>query len=165
MKIKSLVIAVLLCWASGVWATKLIDNPGFEKRPLGWTFSSDPDAGVDVGVCTEPCVHAHSGQNAAYKNQHGGGKGTIGQKIATTKGTLYRIQVYVATTEGVEGHVNFRFGESTKVISIAEELEQEYKLFEITHKAVESSTLLEIGGDIMFGSVYFDSIAITELQG
>jgi hypothetical protein len=99
--------ALSLLLATRAWASPLVVNGGFETGNFsGWTVTGGPcefvlpniaSQGICTGIDSGGDPRAHSGIDAAYLGQYGSLAG-ISQTIATTPGTTYDLQFWLANT-------------------------------------------------------------------
>jgi hypothetical protein len=147
-----------------ILGSDLVTNPGFEDGATGWTFSDgNPDDGRDVGTCPSTCTVPHTGSWAGFKNLFDGGSGTISQSIATSIGTEYLVELWLARNSVGIGTVTASFG-STLGVSVTEaDVSLTHAMYSFTHTATSTSTDFVFGGVVTQGTFFIDDVSIVAI--
>lgn len=157
-----LIVMALLSTVLGIANASLITNPGFEDGVTGWVFSDgDGTDGADVGTCETPCVFAHSGSWAGFKNFFDGGAGTISQTIDTLIGTTYTVELWLADNSFEAGSITVSFGDTVGVSVTEEDTSLAYTHYSFLHTATSIATDFVFAGDVTSGTFFIDDISIT----
>ena len=158
-----MVLAATVFTAPQVWATpNLVSDPGFEAGGVGWTFNqTDGNAGLLTGL-------AHTGIRSAYVNLFGGGTGSVEQTIATTPGTNYLVDFWLADNGyGVGGTISVSFAGVTgftRTDPVAPAtLVTIYTEHSFIAAATGASELFHWGGVVTNATYLLDDVSISEV--
>ena len=152
---------IMMILGSGIAQANLVTNPGFESSVTGWTFSDGNGSDLrDVGTCESPCVIANTGTWAGFKNLFDGGAGTISQSIATTIGTNYLIELFLADNSFETGTVTASFGSTLGVSVTGADTSTTYSGYSFTHTATSTLTDFIFGGTVTSGTFFIDDVSI-----
>jgi len=143
----------------------LVTNPGFESGATGWVFSDgNPENNRDVGTCPSSCTIPHTGSWAGFKNLFDGGSGTISQSIATSIGTEYRVELWLADNNVETGTVTASFGGTLGVSVTGADTSTTHSMYSFTHTATSTLTDFVFGGVVTSGTFFIDDVSIVAVQ-
>lgn len=142
--------------SSALAAANLISNPSFELGSTDWVFS-----GGGAGTCPSPCTAPHTGDAAAYKNLFDGGMGTISQTVATTPGTTYTIELWLADNTFESGTVTASFGSVLGVVATAADTSTTYRQYTFTATALGPATDFVFAGTVAGGTFFLDDVSVS----
>ena len=143
----------------------LVTNSGFESGATGWVFSDgNPENNRDVGTCPSPCTNPHTGSWAGFKNLFDGGSGTISQSIATSIGTEYMVELWLADNNVEFGTVTASFGGTLGVSVTGADTSTTHSMYSFTHTATSALTDFVFGGVVTNGTFFIDDVSIVAVQ-
>ena len=148
-----------------IHGANIVTNPGFESGAIGWIFSDgNPENKRDVGTCLAPCTNPHTGSWAGFKNLFDGGSGTISQSIATSIGTEYLVELWLADNNVETGTVTASFGGTLGVSVTGADTSTTHSMYSFTHTATSALTDFVFGGVVTSGTFFIDDVSIVAIQ-
>jgi PEP-CTERM motif len=152
-RVLSALVALIACIVTPGYATAgIVTNGGFETGDFtGWTLSGNTDfVGVTTGI-------AHTGDYAAYFGSDGS-LGFLSQNLATTAGTTYELNFFLASDGQTPSDFQVTFGGAT--FDQTDLPMFSYVSQSLTVTATGSSTLLQFGFRDDNGFLNLDDVSV-----
>jgi hypothetical protein len=155
-RVLSALVALIACIVTPGYATAgIVTNGGFETGDFtGWTLSGNTDfVGVTTGI-------AHTGDYAAYFGSDGS-LGFLSQNLATTAGTSYELNFFLASDGQTPSEFDVTFGGAT--FSQNDLALSSYTSESFILTATGSSTLLQFGFRDDNGFLNLDDVSVNSV--